>query len=192
MSSLDQELQACRILVVDMTISGQYCSHRLFGMTTVDATDRRILKALDEDPRATVQWIAQRLDLARGTVHARLDRLSDVSTLRLNSLRLNHQALGYPLRAIVTADADQDELDLMIADLQTIPEVIECLAIAGESDLFIEIVAKDANDIYVITQRIMRCRGIRRTATSMVLRELIARRYDQLLAPEPTARTTHR
>jgi DNA-binding Lrp family transcriptional regulator len=78
----------------------------------------------------------------------------------------------------------------MIADLQTIPEVIECLAIAGDSDLLIEIVAKDADDIYVITQRIMRCRGIRRTATSMVLRELIAGRHDQLLAPEPAARQT--
>jgi DNA-binding Lrp family transcriptional regulator len=159
-------------------------------MTTVDATDRRILRALDEDPRATVQWIAQRLNLARGTVHARLDRLSEISTLRAHSLRLDPHALGYPLRAIVTADADQDELDLMIADLQTIPEVIECLAIAGDSDLLIEIVAKDADDIYVITQRIMRCRGIRRTATSMVLRELIARRHDQLLAPEPAAPQT--
>lgn len=82
---------------------------------------------------------------------------------------------------MVTAEADQNELDDMIADLQKIPEVIECLAVAGASDLMIEIVAHDADDIYVITQRIMKCRGIRRTATSMVLRHLITRRKEQLL-----------
>ena len=44
-------------------------------MSLLDETDRRLLLALDEDPRLPVAILAQRLSLARGTVHARLERL---------------------------------------------------------------------------------------------------------------------
>lgn len=153
----------------------------LHVMTILDDTDRRILGVLDRDSRATVHWIAQTLNLARGTVHARIERLRTSDALRLHSVRLEPSALGWPLRAMVTAEAEQEELNHLVADLEKIPQVIECLAIAGSSDLMLEIVARDADDVYIVTQEIMRCRGIRRTSTSIVLRQLVSRRQHQLL-----------
>lgn len=82
---------------------------------------------------------------------------------------------------MVTAEVDQEQLEYLISDIEKIPAVIECFAIAGSSDLMIEIVARDAEDVYVVTQDLMRCRGIRRTQTSIVLRQLIERRQSQLL-----------
>ncbi|KUF07939.1 Lrp/AsnC family transcriptional regulator [Leucobacter sp. G161] len=153
----------------------------LIIMYLLDATDRRILAALDADSRATVQAIAYELGLARGTVHTRLDRLQRSGALKAHSPRLHPPALGWPLRAHITAEANQDKLDLTIADLEQIPEIIECVAVSGQSDLSIEIVARDADDVYRITQAIMKCRGVLRTATSIMLRELISRRQHQLL-----------
>jgi len=150
-------------------------------MTSLDDTDRRILLALDEDPRATVQLIALKLELARGTVHARLDRMSRDGVLRANSVRLTGEALGYPLRAMVTAEVDQDEFHQMMTDMSEIDEVIECMGLSGENDLMIQIVARDADHVYDITQRIKKCRGIKRTATSIVLRELLEYRFEHLL-----------
>ena len=61
------------------------------GMTpasiVLDATDRRILLELDDDPRLPVALLAQRLSLARGTVHARLERLAASGALRSHSAR---------------------------------------------------------------------------------------------------------
>ena len=151
-------------------------------MTSLDDTDRRILLALDDDPRATVQLIALKLELARGTVHARLDRMSRDGVLRANSVRLTGEALGYPLRAMVTAEVDQDEFHQMMTDMGEIDEVIECMGLSGENDLMIQIVARDADHVYDITQRIKKCRGIKRTATSIVLRELLEYRFDHLLS----------
>ncbi|MFB9377101.1 Lrp/AsnC family transcriptional regulator [Kineococcus gynurae] len=151
-------------------------------MTTLDATDRRILLALDVDPRATVAKLALDLGLARGTVHTRLERLAaPEGPLAPHSVRLRTAAVGLPLRAMVTAGVDQDEFDDLLRDLTGIEEVVECLGTAGENDLLIEIAARDADHIYEITQKIMRCRGIRRTATSLVLRELLPRRTAHLL-----------
>ena len=153
----------------------------LNSMHVLDATDRRILTVLDADPRATVQAIAYRLGLARGTVHTRLDKLQTSGALRANSLRLDPPALGWPLRARITAEANQEELEGMIADLELIPEITECFAVSGPSDLAIEIVARDADDVYRVTQEIMKCRGVIRTSTAIMLRGLIARRQHQLL-----------
>ena len=166
-----------------MLNDGPVISHKLISMTVLDDTDRRILLALDDDPRATVQLIALRLGLARGTVHARLDRMARDGVMRRNSVRLTPAALGYPMRALVTAEVDQDQFDEMMSDVAQIIEVVECFGLAGENDLMIQIVARDPDHVYDITRRIKQCRGIKRTATSIVLRELLTQRFDHLLAP---------
>ena len=150
-------------------------------MTALDQTDRRILAALDADPRTSVQLLAQQLGLARGTVHARLDRLTRDGVMRKNSVRLSPASLGLPMRALVTAEVDQDQFDEMMTDMAGIAEVIECVGLAGENDLMIQIVARDADHVYDITKRIKGCRGIKRTATSIVLRELLGYRFEHLL-----------
>ena len=150
-------------------------------MTALDATDRRILLALDDDPRATVQLLALRLGLARGTVHARLERMARDEVMRKNSIRLSAPSLGFPMRAFVTAEVDQDQFEEMMTDMAGIAEVVECVGLAGENDLMIQIVARDADHVYDITKRIKGCRGINRTATSIVLRELLGYRFEHLL-----------
>lgn len=147
----------------------------------LDDIDRRILGALDARPRATVQYLADELRLARGTVQAHLARIYDGGVLEPESARIVPAAVGRPMRAIVTAEIDQARFTALIPSLQAIPEIVECLGISGSSDLSIEIVASDADDVYRVTQRIMECPGIRRTSTSIVLRELIGRRMAQLL-----------
>jgi DNA-binding Lrp family transcriptional regulator len=152
------------------------------GTTPVlDRTDHRILDVLDRYPRATVAFLAEKLHLARGTVRARLTKLTaSGGPLAPVTARLSPAAVGRPLRAIVTAEADQATFDGMLDDLARIPEVVECLGISGRSDMSIEVVAEDAEDLYRVTQEIMRCRGIRRTETGIVLRELLPRRMRQL------------
>ncbi|BDZ42295.1 AsnC family transcriptional regulator [Paraoerskovia sediminicola] len=152
-------------------------------MLTLDETDRRIVAALDRDPRATVLWIARELGLARGTVHARLERLASADVLAPHSVRVRPAALGHPMRAFVTAEVDQAEFDGMIADMRQIPQVVEVAGTSGDSDLMVEIVARDADHVYDVTQQITRCRGVRRTSTRIVLRDLVARRLDQLVLP---------
>jgi DNA-binding Lrp family transcriptional regulator len=151
--------------------------------TILDTTSRRIMLALDADPRATVGGLAESLRLARGTVQNRIAQLFDGKTLRPASVTVPPEALGYSIRAIVTAEVDQDRFDEAMLALREIPTIIECVATSGENDLLCQVVARDTNDLYEVGQRILRCPGIRRTATSIVLKELIAYRTTPLLKP---------
>ncbi|KII26518.1 AsnC family transcriptional regulator, partial [Arthrobacter sp. AK-YN10] len=62
-------------------------------MQELDATDRRIIAALDDDPRMPIMVLAQKLNLARGTVQTRLERMTAAGALRANSSRVLPSAL---------------------------------------------------------------------------------------------------
>ncbi|WP_150462729.1 Lrp/AsnC family transcriptional regulator [Nesterenkonia ebinurensis] len=157
-------------------------TNKVTQSTFLDATDKQILRALDQDPRATIAFLAQSLGLARGTVHARMQKLyGPQELLAAETIKVPPSAVGRPLRAIITAQVEQSQFDELVEDVSEIHEVVECLGVSGNHDLHIEVVAADADDIYRVTQRLMMCRGVTRTSTMLVLREVIPRRMSQLL-----------
>ncbi|WP_084343441.1 Lrp/AsnC family transcriptional regulator [Piscicoccus intestinalis] len=150
-------------------------------MYQLDATDRRILAALDDDPRMTVMLLAQRTGLARGTIQSRLDRYRTEGLLRLESTRIPPAALGRGLAGQVAAELDQHKLDEAVAAVRRVPEVLECFAPAGITDLLCHVVARDPDDLYRVSEEIRLCPGILRTQTSVFLREVIPYRIRPLL-----------
>ena len=125
--------------------------------------------------------LAQRLGLARGTVQSRLERMTASGALRPNSSRVLPAALGRGVAASVSAELDQSHLNEAIAALREIPEVLECHAPAGDTDLLIRVVATSPDDLYRVSEEIRLCPGIVRTSTSMFLREVIPYRTTGLL-----------
>lgn len=150
-------------------------------MSELDATDRKILSVLDEDGRMPTAMIAMRLGLARGTVQTRLERLRTAGVLRAHSSRVTPAALGRPVAASVQVELDQHQISEAIAALASIPEVLECFAPAGNTDLLLRVVAKSPDDLYRVSEEIRLCPGINRTSTSLFLREVISYRVTGLL-----------
>lgn len=167
--------------VVNLTNSHSGGGQEVVILQELDATDRRILMALDADPRVPIMVLAQKLGLARGTVQSRLERMTASGALRANSSRVLPSALGRGVAAAVSAELDQSHLNEAIAALRNIPEVLECHAPAGDTDLLIRVVARSPDDLYRVSEEIRLCPGIVRTSTSMFLREVIPYRTTGLL-----------
>ncbi|MBO9624847.1 MAG: Lrp/AsnC family transcriptional regulator [Microbacterium sp.] len=150
-------------------------------MARLDETDRRILAALDDDPRRPVALLAQDLGLARGTVHARLARLESGEYLRPHSARVRPEALGRGVAASILVELDQHQIGAAIEALRGVPEVLECFAPAGDTDLLLRVVSTDPDDLYRVAEVVRLCPGILRTSTSLFLREVIPYRVSELL-----------
>ena len=150
-------------------------------MPQLDATDSRIMLALRDDARLSGVELAQRLDLSRNTVQARLARLESSGMLAPVDRRVEHRALGYPLTAFVTARADQHRLVGVEEALAGIAEVVEVHGVAGGDDILIRIVAKDADDLYRIAGVILAVAGIERTRIALSMREMVPYRTAPLL-----------
>lgn len=142
-------------------------------MTSVDATDARILLALDEDPEATVLALAGTLGLARNTVHARLRRLRESGAVGAPSRRVEAAALGYPLLALVTLSISQAQAGETTTGIAAIPEVVEVLATTGDGDLLARVVARDTRDLHRVGTLVLTVPGVLRSSTVIVLDEVL-------------------
>jgi DNA-binding Lrp family transcriptional regulator len=154
---------------------------RLSNVASVDATDARLLLALGEDPRATVMALSQRLGLARNTVQARLARLETAGVLAPFDRRVRPEALGYPLGAYVTVQVVQRSLADLSDALAAIPEVLEVTALSGVADLLVQVAARDADDLWRITEQVLALPGVQRTDTALALRRFVEHRIEPLL-----------
>jgi DNA-binding Lrp family transcriptional regulator len=154
---------------------------RLATMARVDATDARLLLALAEDPRATVMALSQRLGLARNTVQARLARLETAGVLAPFDRRIASEALGYPLGAYVTVQVVQRSLADVADALAHIPEVLEVTGLSGVTDLLVQVAARDADDLWRITEQVLAIPGVQRTDTALALRRFVEYRTAPLV-----------
>jgi DNA-binding Lrp family transcriptional regulator len=148
---------------------------------SVDATDARLLMALAESPRAAVLALAERVGLSRNTVQARLAALEARGVLTTFERRIDPAALGYPLTAFVTVQVTQRMLAEVAESLDRIPEVLEVLGISGATDLLVQLVARDGDDLYRISGQLLATEGVERTSTSLVMRVLVGHRVAPLL-----------
>nr|WP_206531132.1 Lrp/AsnC family transcriptional regulator [Rhodococcus aetherivorans] len=146
-----------------------------------DRIDARILTALSDDPRATVLAVAERTGLSRNTVQARLSKLDEAGALRSFERRIDPAILGYPLQAYVLTNVTQRKLDRVGAALDAIPEVLEVHGLSGVADLLVHVAARDADDLYRVAGDILNIKGVKRTTTALVMREMVDYRVRPLL-----------
>lgn len=146
-----------------------------------DQIDARLLLALTEHPRATTIALADRTGLSRNTVQARMSKLEENGALATFERRVDPGTLGYPLKAFLLANVTQRRLTQVAAALDGIPEVLEVHGLSGAADLLVQVVARNADDLYRVTGRILDIKGVKRTTTALVMRELVDYRIEPLL-----------
>lgn len=102
----------------------------------LDATNRQLIAALQEDARVSLAELGRRVGLTAPAVGERLARLEEAGVIRGYHADIDPRALGYELSAILRIRPGA----LMIAKIaelaQRTPEVTECHRVTGD-DCFI-------------------------------------------------------
>ena len=148
----------------------------------IDDLDGRILHLFSTEPRIGVLEASRRLNVARGTVQARLDRLERDGVVISWAPRISPEALGYGVTAFVTLEIVQHEGRAEIsARLARIPEVLECWTVTGSGDLWCRIVAHSNTDLQRVIDRVLAHDGIMRCSTVIALETQVPHRVLPLL-----------
>lgn len=153
-----------------------------------DRVDTMLWDALSKNPLATNVAIADSTGLSRNTVRARMARYELEGELKPFSHRIDPVMLGYDLRAVILTTVKQHQLDEVAGMLSTVPEVIEVLGLSGVADLLVQVVARDADDLYRVAGMILSINGVKRTVTGLVMRNLVPYRVTPLLAQHALSR----
>jgi DNA-binding Lrp family transcriptional regulator len=147
----------------------------------LDALDARLLLLLTDAPRLGVLECARRLGVARGTVQARLDRLTEHGVLSGFPPELDLAAMGYGLTAFAVLEIAQGSRTEVVEGLAAIDQVCEAHATTGPGDLFARLVARDHEDLQRVIDQVVGLPGVLRTNTSLALTTPIPPRVRPLL-----------
>jgi DNA-binding Lrp family transcriptional regulator len=156
-------------------------------VSSLDALDVDLLRALREAPRAGVLELARTLGVARGTVQARLDRLERAGIVTGYGPDVDVAAAGFPVQAFVTLEIAQGALDDVSAELTAIPAVLEAYATTGSSDVVCRLAASSHQDLQDALLDLNRSPTIARSTSVVVLSVVVPPRVLPLLESQHRA-----
>jgi Lrp/AsnC family leucine-responsive transcriptional regulator len=140
----------------------------------IDATDRRILAALQQDGRMTNAELSERVNLSPSACHRRVGQLEKAGLIRDYVALLDPKKLGLPTTVFVeiTLSGQADEvLDAFEREVAKIPDVLECHLMAGTADYLLKVIAEDTEHFAQIHRRhLARLPGVAQMHSSFALR----------------------
>ncbi len=120
------------------------------GETTLDAIDRRLLRALQADGRLTYDALAEGVSLSPSATLRRVKRLEEAGVIARYVALVPAERVGLGLTAYINVRLEKhtelhkrSPMDLFRASVQAWPEVVECAALTGEMDYLLRGVFQD-------------------------------------------------
>jgi DNA-binding Lrp family transcriptional regulator len=138
----------------------------------LDATDRKILRALQRNGRMTNLDLAEEVNLSPSPCLRRMRQLEKSGAITGYSVDVDAQAYGLPVIVMVRISLEkhtQDVVHRFEAQMKTIPEVLECFVMTGLSDYLLRVVVSDLEDYErFVRERLHPIGGISSIDTSFV------------------------
>ena len=143
----------------------------------LDATDRRILAALQKEGRITNAELSERVNLSPSACHRRVQWLEDEGFIAGYVALLDARRMGRPTTVFVeiTLQGQADELlDAFEREVARVPDIQECHLMAGTADYLLKILAQDTEDFARIHRQFLsRLPGVRQMQSSFALRTVV-------------------
>ena len=114
----------------------------------LDKIDLKILETLQQDGRITNQDLAGQVCLSPSSCLQRVRRLESQQVIRSYHARIDLAAVARHIMCIATVSLKNhthEEFKAFETLVESIPEVVECYTVSGESDFIIRIICADMN-----------------------------------------------
>jgi DNA-binding Lrp family transcriptional regulator len=139
----------------------------------LDATDRKILKELQEDGRITNVELARRVGISAPPCLRRVRALEEAGYIRGYRGLLDEKLLGYEVVVFALVHlSSQAEADLRAFEdfVRKEPLVRECWMLSGEIDFILKCVAPDMKTFQAFVAELTAAPHVRNVKTALTLR----------------------
>ena len=138
-------------------------------MYNFDKIDIKIVNILLEDGRMPASEVARRLgEISERAVRYRIDRMVNEGVIRISAVA-KPQAFGLTTIADVWMEVESDRILEVAKRMAEVDNVSYVACGIGESDVSIQIVARDTAEIYqFVTEVVRKIPGVRKTTSSIV------------------------
>ncbi len=135
----------------------------------MDDLDRALLTALINNARTSMRKLAKQLNVAPGTVAARMRRLEDEGVVHGYAPLLNATAVGWEFTIIVGLRIIKGRLLEVQEKIGCDSRVVAIYDVTGEVDSLIVARMRDREDLDDFTKTVLSTEGVERSITHVVL-----------------------
>ena len=143
---------------------------------TLDNTDRRILRVIQEEARVSNSELAERVGLSPSPCWRRVRTLEENGVIERYVTLVNAKAFGLPINVFATVTLEkqaESALELFEKAVKKRPEVMECNLMTGEFDYLLRVVVPDlAAYERFLMDHLTRIKGIASIKSSFSLKQV--------------------
>ena len=145
--------------------------------TTLDATDRKILRFLIKNARMPYLEIARECGISGAAIHQRIKKLEGMGVIMGSRLVVAPKSLGCDVCAFISIRvSDVKRQQDTVEQLRKIPEIVECHYITGSYNLMVKLYCVDNEHLMrTIFDHILQVQGVSSTQTYISLNESFQR-----------------
>lgn len=144
-------------------------------MEKIDKLDRKILSIISANARIPFKDVAQECGVSRAAIHQRVQRLVDVGVIVGSGYHVSPASLGYTTCTYVGITLEKGSMyKSVVAELQRIPEIVECHFTTGPYTMMVKLYARDnAHLMELLNTRLQDIEGVTGTETMISLNQSI-------------------
>jgi Lrp/AsnC family leucine-responsive transcriptional regulator len=158
---------------------------------SIDAVDRRILAALQDNGRLSATELADRVGLSVSPCLRRLRLLEKAGVVRGYTALVDQRSVGLPVSVFVSIKLDRQQEEAMARfedAVRRCPEVMECYLMTGPRDYLLRVVTQDLADYErFVKDTLTRIDGIANIESSFALGQVKHSNILPLSGAESTA-----
>jgi DNA-binding Lrp family transcriptional regulator len=145
----------------------------------LDPADRRILRELQKDGRISIADLSERVGLTSTPCWRRVRDMERRGVIRGYGCLVDPIAVGLEVEALVQVTLERHAalaIDEFVAELKTIPNVVEAVSLTGQYDAQLRVLAPSiAAFEQILMTRLMKIPGVAHLNSTFVLNRLVDR-----------------
>ncbi|MFF2075076.1 Lrp/AsnC family transcriptional regulator [Kitasatospora sp. NPDC058162] len=141
-------------------------------MSRLDRVDRAILRLLQQDGRASIRSVAERVHVSRANAYARISRMVEDGIIRGFTARVDHERAGQGASAYITLKIVQNSWRTVREQLLSLPGVAHIALVGGDFDVLLLVHTADNHALRdLVLNRIQSIPQVLGTQTMLVFEE---------------------
>lgn len=109
----------------------------------LDTKSWKILQAIQDEGRISLTELASRVALSLPATSERLKRLEESGVIEGYRACVSAEHAGYEVMALIGMTTPQPDKARLVALLQQMPEVLECLHVTGQDSFILRVVTRN-------------------------------------------------
>ena len=160
-----------------VTLSGPERFRSFDDVPGIDALDRKILKMIAGNARIPFLEVARACKVSGAAIHQRVQRMAADGIIKGSEFVLTPTKVGYQTCAFIGVFLKEaGSFNQVVAEMNKIPEIVECHYTTGRYAIFIKIYARSNEHMkYILSDCIQQIPGIASTETIISLEETFKR-----------------